>query len=236
MKTTTTFRDSVVKCYKRLRALGYHASTALHIAKHEARYGHNEDFCTRTETCIQRRKHELLPSYGEERYDLSNGMYAVVEVERDNVYDEPPWEDCDGHGVVSDWESIDREDHRWMLCCDRSSARYYDQKAALKIAKRDGWGPCAPEEAVKHNFEYLEAWCNDQWCYVCLTVTLFDKDGEEFEEESVGGYESFAEDYMCSEARSWLAGMLRRYRCSVRAIARARKIESRFRDAMECGI
>jgi hypothetical protein len=230
----TTFRDSVVKCYKRLRALGYHASTALHIAKHEARYGYSEDFCTRTETRIQRRKHELLPSYGEERYDLSNGMYAIVEVERDD-YPEVPWENQDGD-LVSDWESIDREDKRWILCTDRSSARYYDQKAALKIAKRDRWGPHTPEEAVKADFEYLEAWCNDQWHYVCLTVTLFDKDGEEFEEESVGGYESFAEDYLCAEARSWLAGMLKRYRCSVRAIARARKIESRFRDAMECGI
>jgi hypothetical protein len=231
----TTFRESVIERYKVNRSRGYSPKTALGIAKHEARYGFIDGFRTRIETRIQQRKQQLFQSYGDERYDLNNGMYAVVELSTD-AYPDPPWENSDGHGVVSDWETYDSEDRRWLLVEYRGSARYYDQKASLEIAKRDGWGPGAPEDAVKVNFQYLEGWCSDYWRYVNLTVTLFDEDGDELAEESCCGYEGFAEDHMCSEARSWLAGMIRRYRCSVRAIARARKIESRFRDAMECGV
>lgn len=233
---TTAFRDSVLKYYKQRRALGYSPKAALGVAKHDARYGFTQDLDTKIETQIQRRKHRLLPSYGSETYDLPGGMYAVIEVERDD-YQEPPWEESDGHGVVSDWEHREERDRRWVLCQDRWDYRYYDWRETLEIAKRDRWGP-GPDKmaAVRRDFEYLSGWCNDRWYYVTLTVTLFDEHGCEITEESCGGMESFCEDYLCSEARSWLASMLRRHLRECREAERAMKIESRFRDAMECGI
>lgn len=52
----------------------------------------------------------------------------------------PPWEDYDGHGPVSDWESRGKHPGEWVLNSDYGSKRFYDAQEANKIAKRDGWG------------------------------------------------------------------------------------------------
>jgi hypothetical protein len=51
-----------------------------------------------------------------------------------------PWENCDGHGVVSDWTRRDKRPGEVELCSDRGSKRFYDVQESTKIAKRDGWG------------------------------------------------------------------------------------------------
>lgn len=236
---TTAFRKSVRDYYKLERAEGQRASQALLAAKHDARYGMTEDFYCRITTPIQRRKHKLMPDYaGEEvRYELPGGLHAIVKIEYDTDYN-PPWENCDGHGVVSDWEHCGEANGRWELCEDHYSRRYYDWKETLKIAKRDGWGTHNGDlmEAVRSDYEYLRSWCNDTWYYVGVVVELYNEDDKLIAEDSCWGYESYCEDYLCSEARSWLCWILVDYRKQQREKRKQERIASRFRDAMECGV
>ena len=235
---TTAFRKSVRDYYKLERAEGRHASQALISAKHDARYGMVQDFYCRVTTPIQRRKHALVPDYaGEEvRYKLPGGLYAIVKIEYDTDYG-PPWENIHGHGVVSDWEHHGEANGRWVLHHDRYDTRYYDWRETLKIAKRDGWGHSGDiMGAVRRDYEYLRAWCNDEWHYVGVVVELYDANDELIGEESCWGYESYCEDYLCSEARSWLRWMLVNYRKQQREKRKQERIASRFRDAMECGV
>lgn len=236
---TTAFRKSVHDYYKLERAEGQRASQALIFAKHDARYGMTEDFYCRVITPIQRRKHRLLPDYvGDQvRYELPGGLYAIVKIEYDTDYS-PPWKNSDGHGVVSDWEYRGEANGRWELCEDSYSRRYYDWRETLKIAKRDGWGHRNGDimDAVRRDYEYLRAWCNDTWYYVGVVVELYDANDELIGEDSCWGYESYCKDYLCSEARSWLCWMLRDYRRKEQAARKAERIANRFRDAMECGV
>lgn len=235
---TTTFRKSVREYYKLERAEGHRASQALLAAKHDARYGMTEDFYCRVITPIQRRKHKLMPDYAgyEVRYELPGGLYAIVKLEYDTDYNWP-WKNSEGHGVVSDWEHCGEADGRWELCEAHYSRRYYDWRETLKIAKRDGWGHSGDiMDAVRRDYEYLRAWCNDEWYYVGLIVELYDANEELIGEDSCWGYESYCEDYLCSEARSWLGGMLVNYRKQQREARKQERIVRRFRDAMECGV
>lgn len=235
----TTFHDSVRKYYKLYRRDGYKANTALPYARHAARYGYVEDFDCRITTSLQRKKHKLLPDYagGDVIYALPGGLYAVVKLRPDED-GSAPWENSDAHGVVSDWEHRGEANGRWPLNQDGYSSRYYDWKATLKIAKRDGWGTRNGDlmGAVRRDFEYLRGWCNDVWCYVGLIVELYDAGDNLIEEDSCWGYESFCEDYLCSDARSRMAGMIKRYRAARREVRRQERINNRFRDAMECGV
>jgi hypothetical protein len=72
----------------------------------------------------------------------------------------------------------------------------YDWKAALVKAKAEGWGAMQMpvgltpaqelEHVVKLDFDYLKAWCDDEWCYSYVTVTLV-KDSDY--SDSLGGIE-----------------------------------------------
>lgn len=111
-----------------------------------------------------------------------------------------PWEREDGHGPVTDWRhGRDKAPGERVLCSDRGSYRFYDWAEASRIAKRDGWGLGADDiaklahrlgraptkgditaEAVQRDFDHIRDWCNDQWHYIGVTVTLMveDDDGE----------------------------------------------------------
>lgn len=239
LKSTSSFREAVRAYYKLHRSEGCRAQQALRIAKHSARYGSSVDQYVRLYTDLQRRHHALMPDYAgeEQRYELNNGFYAIVKIEYDDDYG-PPWENCDGHGVISDWERRSNTNGRWTLAEDGYSRRYYDWKETLKIAKRDGWGTHNGDlmGAVLRDYEYLCSWCTDQWHYVGLIVELYDAEDELISEDSCWGYESFAEDYLCSEARSWLSRMLKEHRRNEQQTRHAERVANRFRDAMECGV
>lgn len=139
-----------------------------------------------------------------------------------------PWDNCDGHGPVSDWTTRDKAPGERVLVSDRHSKRYYDVREATIIARRDGWGckhvtPLVDGEttektwrersghatkgemiacAVDCDFEYLRRWCADLWSYVSVIVTLLDEGGEETDEsESLGGVESEPSEYLEETAR-----------------------------------
>lgn len=62
-----------------------------------------------------------------------------IEIEQDEDMREP-WEEHDGHGIVSDWTTRDKAPGERVLNADRTSKRYYDVQETIKRARADGWG------------------------------------------------------------------------------------------------
>lgn len=130
-----------------------------------------------------------------------NGREYTVRAE----YDEDmgaPWEEHDGHGIVSEWTSRDKRAGELILHSDRGSKRFYDFAATMKKAKEEGWGLALVksagltpgqilEKAVMQDYEYLRAWCNGEWQWQYVIVTA--PDGER---ESLGGISSGEDDYL----------------------------------------
>lgn len=123
-----------------------------------------------------------------------------------------PWENADGHGPVTGWETRDKLPGELVLNTDRNSKRFYDFAEACRIALRDGWD-AAPlndgsetkrqqaAKAARADFEYLRQWCANQWEYVGVIVTLLDDEGEETEvTDSLWCVETFG-DYHEVQAR-----------------------------------
>lgn len=140
----------------------------------------------------------------------------------DRVYDQDlgePWKEHDGHGIVSDWTTRDKRPGERVLRSDRGSKRYYDFAETVKIALKDGWSTEKARQtpdlskkqiaamAVEADFEYLRGWCNGEWHWCGLIVTLLeeDEDGEDVEvagmTESLWGMESNCEQYLQSTAK-----------------------------------
>ena len=68
-----------------------------------------------------------------------DGRRFLARVERDDSHG-APWEECDGHGPVSEWTTRDKRAGELVLCEGRGARRFYDFAAACRIARRDGWG------------------------------------------------------------------------------------------------
>lgn len=223
MLSRTDYHERVLHFYRQHRAKNLGASQAILIARHDARYWERS------------KKLDIMPSRydaydGEEITELPNGWKIKVEFQRDEDYG-PPWKEHDGHGEIV--ETHCRQDHMgdWELNSERGWYRYYDWKATLPIAIKDRWDAAPYGVGTKHeramramkaDYEYLRAWCNDAWWYVGIIVTLLDENDEEIDEESCWGFESNCIDYLCSEARSWAAHML----------VKARKVQHNVRTSV----
>jgi hypothetical protein len=131
-----------------------------------------------------------IPAYGDydngERINLTRGAYAIIKVIPDEDMG-PPWKEHDGHGPVSGWENRDKKPGELILNENRGSKRFYDFAEAVKIAKRDGWdtkpygtgtkGERAHRAAMA-DYESLRGWCNDDWHWIGVVVTLCTPEGE----------------------------------------------------------
>ena len=121
---------------------------------------------------------------------------VVIEIERDEHMG-APWKECDGHGIVSEWTFRDKYPHERILCSDHSHHRFYDVRASVELALKDGWCMPAPGEtkkqtaarAVDADFEYLRAWCNDEWYWVGVVVQVF-RDKQSIGGDSLWGIDS----------------------------------------------
>lgn len=165
--------------------------------------------------------------YSGDTFEHAGATYRVT-LEHDDSHG-APWEECDGHGVVSGWERgyCDTPRDCWVLVSDRGGKRFYNWRETLAIAKRDGWG-LAPDAlaklakqlgrepsardirkaAVRADFDYLSGWANDQWSYVGVIVELMDEDNEPTgESESLWGVESYCSEYIAEVALE-LAGQI----------------------------
>lgn len=110
-----------------------------------------------------------------------NGRRYRVEIIPDEDHS-APWEECDGHGPVSEWTRRAKLPGELILIEDRGSYRYYDFAEACCIARADGWDAKPYNEgqetrrqqaakAAWADYEYLREWCNDVWRYVGVVVT-----------------------------------------------------------------
>lgn len=94
-----------------------------------------------------------------------------------------PWTEHDGHGIVTDWERRDKRAGELILVAHHHAKLFYDFQATIQQARKEGWGIANPApgmtprqiiaEAVRLDFEYLRAWCNDEW-WCGVVVTLLD--------------------------------------------------------------
>jgi hypothetical protein len=128
---------------------------------------------------------------------------------------EPPWERDDGHGPVSDWTTRDKLPGERVIASDQSHKRFYDFAAAVALARKDGWDTkpfgqgTAGEQAARAaeaDFKRLKAWCDDEWHYVGVTVTV-EKAGVRLNgqyENALWGMESDAGDYLREVANELL--------------------------------
>lgn len=147
-----------------------------------------------------------------------DGLKFEVETGHDECIG-TPWEEHDGHGIVTDWVRRDKRPGERILIADRDHKRYYDIQASMEIALRDSWGCENPEgktrhqiaaEAVEADFQRLRAWCNDQWHWMFVSVQLLSKDGTPVPDfqSVIGGIESDCGDEYIEETARDLASEL----------------------------
>lgn len=158
-----------------------------------------------------------------------NGYKIKIETHADEDMREP-WNEHDGHGIVSDWETRDKRPGELILNSDRHSKRFYDVTATLERARKDGWGlspeskaalaaklgrqPTAKEvtaEAVRQDYEHLRGWCNDEWQWLGYTTQIETPDGETIDGASVWG--------MVSEATAEAESMIEDHQLTLRETA-----------------
>lgn len=79
-----------------------------------------------------------------------NGKLYQVEIAPD--YDHgAPWDEEDGHGPVTGWESRSKAPGELVLSTDRGKSRFYDFAEAVRIARQDGWGFAAGRVQTSRN-------------------------------------------------------------------------------------
>lgn len=161
------------------------------------------------------------------------GITFLVTLEDDDCH-APPWVENDGHGEVTGWQRADYMNPPrgyWRLNWDRGSERLYNWRESLAIAKRDSWG-LAPDayaglakrlgreptgrdirkEAVRRDFEYLRAWCNDDWRYIGVIVeALGQPAGEVIASDAIWGVPSCDEDHIEALARDMAEDIARQF-------------------------
>lgn len=169
-----------------------------------------------------------------------DGREYRVEIEQDEFAD-APWDNSDCYGPVRrsnrrhiEGESDKRPSERPLNSPGRHEYQYYyDWQAACRTVRADGWN-CAPydapnrvQRAVQADFDYLRRYLAGDWCYVSITVT----DAETGESDTLCGVDDFGGN--AQEVAQELAEGLA---LAAALAAMQERIESRFVDAMACGI
>lgn len=126
-----------------------------------------------------------IPDYAPATIELPDGSTASIDVIPDETMG-APWDEHDGHGIVSEWTRRGKGPGELILAFDRTSGsfRYYDYAASVRIARKDGWGAegCTAREraaiATMADYNRLRAWCEDRWQWIGVSVTLTKPNGE----------------------------------------------------------
>jgi hypothetical protein len=146
--------------------------------------------------------------HGETIAATTKGFVITARLEHDSGM-EPPWT-CDLHGPVSEWTHRCKAPGERILCTDRDARRYYDVAEATRIARRDKWDAPPYGEgtagqraarAVEADFRNLKAWCNDEWYYVGVVLSVA-RNGIELDAcaASLWGIESNSGEYLTEAA------------------------------------
>lgn len=122
------------------------------------------------------------------------GLTFKVTVEQDTDTGRP-WQEHDGHGPVREGHRSDyyrgiekTPGERVLFAGDRNQYTWlYDWAGAVKLAEKDGWGVSEDrrpanwetltkgqqrELAVQSDFDFLKAWCDEEWVWAGVVVTL----------------------------------------------------------------
>lgn len=142
-----------------------------------------------------------------------DGFIFEMKVERDDDMG-PPWKEHDGHGPVSNWRPKEsKRPGERIISRDGNSCRFYDWEKAIEIAKKDGWDAppyggkagAKAARAVEADFRNLKAWCDDEWHWVGVVISV-ERAGLELCENaaSLWGIDSESDDYHLEAANELL--------------------------------
>lgn len=143
---------------------------------------------------------------------VHKGVSFSLTTEPDDDAD-APWDREDGHGPVRYARNKAAGDlflhHGWR------ADRFYGYAEACRLALKDGWGYGGKgvaewqatgltkrqiaANAARADFERMRAWCNDEWYYCGVIVTMLDGNDEPMGTEfsaSLWGIESDSDDYI----------------------------------------
>lgn len=92
-----------------------------------------------------------------------------------------PWEDWDGIGVVLSRSYAEKAPHEVLIHEDRRAYWFYDVRASMEKARKEGWGLPDAEtvgltkkqiiaKAVQKDMEYCQEWLKGDRYFVCLKV------------------------------------------------------------------
>ncbi|MGO1069470.1 hypothetical protein [Lysobacter sp. CA199] len=115
-----------------------------------------------------------------------HGLIFKIEHHPDHDAD-APWETCDLLGAVTSWECRNhyrggkRPGERILNKSERCNRdgyyRFYDFAGAVAKARAEGLSGPQAAESAEREFQWLRAWCDDQWSYIGVEVTLLDAEG-----------------------------------------------------------
>lgn len=136
----------------------------------------------------------------EEKIEANGLTFAVqIKIDQDS---RQPWKECDGHGPVREVSTSytgrlsKAPGERILHHGDRGCYSWaYDWAGAIRLAEKDGWGISEDkrpanwdqltkrqqtELAVQSDFDFLKAWCDEDWVWsgVCVTLMVEDDDGD----------------------------------------------------------
>jgi len=122
-----------------------------------------------------------------------------------------PWNESDGHGIVSEWERRAKRPGEVIIAKDHGACIFYNVQSTQALAVRDGWSVAgasgmsrraAAAAAVREDVRRMRAWCADEWCYVGIIVERIRESGREVctVTESLWGIESDSGDYLAEVA------------------------------------
>jgi hypothetical protein len=153
-----------------------------------------------------------VPGYAPETFE-HDGYEIRITADTDDCG--APWDECDGHGPVSEWTRRDKLPGERILVEDRGARRYYDFAAAVKQARSEGWdtppyNTGTPGErahrAAARDYEYLRGYARGDWVYLFVAVTVT-WHGKVIGRDSCGGIESF-DDYWREHIADVVNGIL----------------------------
>lgn len=162
------------------------------------------------------------PGESPETVELGGGFSAVIGTPYEGDGG-APWDKEDGHGPVSGWEPRAKRPHELVLNDDGHSKRFYDFAEAVRIAKRDGWDTAPYGQGTKGerahraamaDYNRLRRWCNNDWVYIGVTVTVLYR-GSEIADDSLWGIESDG-DYWRDVAVEMIEGAIKAHRKETR--------------------
>ena len=116
-------------------------------------------------------------------YQNINGYNFIIVNELDD--DCTPWEYLDNDAnIISDWTRPDKKPGELILNTGGTFKRFFDYQLACKYALDNQWGSrdSLPTDTKKqiaskaalNLFNYLRSWCNDEWVYRYIKITLID--------------------------------------------------------------